>query len=117
VTGGGYESAELFDPATGTFTPTGSMSSPRLTHTATLLNDGTVLVAGGVNDVAAKVTFATAELFDPVTGSFQPTGNMETSRSEHSATLLLNGTVLLAGGINSQNIAGLNSLSSAELFQ
>ena len=59
---------------------------------------------------------ATAELFDPANGTFAPAGNMEIERTERAATLLMNGTVLMTGGINGDNIAGLNSLASAELF-
>ena len=65
------------------------MVEVRDSHTATLLPNGMVLVAGGDS---------TAELFDPATGSFSPTGAMEVERSGHSATLLKNGAVLVAGG-------------------
>jgi hypothetical protein len=90
--------AEFFDPISGTFGATGTMSTGRGAHTATLLADGTVLVAGGISDTSDTEIFASAELFDPSLGVFTPTGNMETPRSDHSATLLNNGTVLIAGG-------------------
>ena len=77
------------------FTPTGSMGSARLTHTATLLGDGKVLVAGGQIDVSHLL--ATAELYDPASGSFAPTGSMQAGRSEQTATLLKDGKVLIAG--------------------
>ena len=77
------------------FKPIGSMEIPRYLHTATLLNDGRVLIAGG-SDGAAGV--ATAELFEPSTGSFTPTGSMTTWRENHTATLLSNGPVLVTGG-------------------
>jgi large repetitive protein len=115
--------AELFDPATGIFTPTGSMTTPRFSHTATLLANGKVLVAGGSSGLGDLAThdsrratvlakgkvlttdasgttgdLATAELFDPAAGTFTITGAMSEPRSEHTATLLASGKVLLAGG-------------------
>jgi hypothetical protein len=103
------QTAELFDPNTGKFTPTGSMTTDtvRFYHTATLLNDGTVLVAGGeyyssdglCTGPPAPNSTATAELFDPFSGSFTATRDMAAMRSSHAATLLPNGDVLVTGGI------------------
>jgi hypothetical protein len=101
--------AELFDPATGTFTATGSMSGTRTYHTATPLNDGTVLLAGGdpynlLNLVpgifigSPPSPLNAAELFDPVSGTFTETGGLVTARENHTATLLNDGTVLVTGG-------------------
>jgi hypothetical protein len=94
----------------GSFERTGSMTTPRSTHTATLLRDGRVLLAGGLTE--GKTPTSTAELYDPRTGSFSPTGSMETPRYSHTATLLADGRVLVAGGNGS---AGAY-LASAELY-
>jgi hypothetical protein len=90
-----YASAELYDPETGTFTPTGSMTTPRYMPTATLLSNGKVLIAGGNSGSEAT---ATAELYDPATGIFTATGSMTISRHVPTATRLNDGKVLVAGG-------------------
>lgn len=100
----------------GFFTSTGNMSTGRSGHTATLLHDGKVLIAGGYllifNGTWSTLILANAELYDPVTGTFTPTGNMTTARSGHTATLLPNGKVLIAGG----SALKYDSLASAELY-
>ena len=110
--------AELFDPATDTFASTGSMGAARESHTATMLANGKVLVTGGIDTTGTVATIqylSTAEMFDPVNGTFTAAGNMEIERSEHAAILLVNGHVLITGGINGDNAEYLNSLASAEL--
>ena len=115
--------AELYNPATRTFVPTASMASPRVWHTLTLLPNGMVLAAGGETDscTASSCFFAgsvaTAELYDPAAGAFVATGSMTAARETHTATVLKNGKVLLAGGGSYGGIGMFNgSLASAEIF-
>lgn len=105
-------SAELYDPAMGTFTPTGSMTSARFQHTATLLNNGQVLVAGGLWPYLCGPPYASSELYDSATGTFATTGTMNNARNLFTATLLSSGKVLVAGG----STGGSNTTSSAELY-
>jgi hypothetical protein len=100
---GPIDGAELYQPTTGTFAPTGSMTVPRIDHTATLLVDGRVLITGGYtwSAVAAQgmpTVLASAELYDPATGIFTPTGSMQTARTGAMATRLTDNRVLIFGG-------------------
>ena len=112
IAGGETVSAELFNPSTGTFTVTGNMTVSRSGHTATLLPNGRVLIAGGVLNFGAGGTSpiplapgaASAELYDPASGTFTSTGSMSQGRSGHTATLLLDGTVLVAGEDNTAEL-------------
>jgi WD40 repeat protein len=91
-------SAELFNAVHGTFTRTGSMLQARSHFAAVVLQNGKVLVTGGVNLSASDHLLFTAELFDPNTGTWSRTGTMAVGRSDFTATLLADGRVLVAGG-------------------
>jgi Bacterial Ig-like domain (group 2)/Galactose oxidase, central domain/Kelch motif len=112
--------AEIYDPSSGTWTPTGSMTTARYLHTATLLPNGTVLVAGGAPVVpngtgGGGLPVATAEIYDPSTGTWSSTGSMSTARGNHTATLLPNGMVLVAGG--GVETSDMNdTVASAEIY-
>lgn len=98
----GDNTADIFDPRTETFTRTGDMTAGRYAHTATLLPDGRVLVAGGGYGYVSGFSVSLhphrgTELYDPAANEFTPGPLMETARWNHTATLLRNGTVLLTG--------------------
>ena len=97
-------SAELYDPASRTWTATGSLNTARFSHTATLLQNGMVLVAGGTG--SDDTVSASAELYDPASGTWTATGSLNTARHDHTATLLQNGMVLVAGGDDTLQCSG-----------
>jgi N-acetylneuraminic acid mutarotase len=115
----GLASAELYDPATRSWTKTGSMAASRTEFTATLLLDGRVLVVGGnpyeplagCDTPSCSAEQATAELFDPKTGRWSATGHMSVGRAGHTATRLADGRVLVAGGVG-----GGISLRSTDIY-
>jgi hypothetical protein len=114
--GGNLTSAELYDPATGTFSATGPTTVGRTNaFTASLLEDGRVLVAGGPRAGADPNNWsadASAELYDPATGTFSPTGSMTAGRVSHTATVMSDGRVLIVGGDGETGAA----LSSFEIY-
>jgi hypothetical protein len=113
--GGGIPlaTAELYDPATGLFSPAGAMTTARTLHTATLLPGGKVLVTGGLSSHAAASELASAELYDPTSNQFTATANaMGAARYWHAAALLPGGKVLVAGGYGT----GGGALASADVF-
>jgi N-acetylneuraminic acid mutarotase len=106
--------AELYDPSTGMWAVTADMSTARYAYTQTLLPNGKVLVAGGYEKSCGNPPcprLSSAELYDPSTGTWSPTSSMNTARYAHTATLLSNGLVLVAGGYGETSV-----LASAELY-
>jgi N-acetylneuraminic acid mutarotase len=108
-------STEGYDPAVGAFAATGQMINARADHVAVRLDDGTVLVAGGLGGSNGSVSVATAERFDPTTGRWRQVGPMTRARTGASAALLGKDRVLVAGG-ETVDQGVRNSLDTAELF-
>jgi len=111
--GGAYlTSAELYDPATGTWTATGALAKARYGPVSTLLPSGKVLLAGGFNGTDREL--AETEIYDPVTGSWSLAAPMSVRRARHTATLLPNGDVLVVGGAQ---VGSLGSVTAtAEIY-
>jgi hypothetical protein len=102
----------LVQPCAGqTWTATGSLTTARNAHTATLLPNGSVLAASG-DGPSGSGRLTSAELYDPVSGTWTATGSLATGRVEYTATLLPNGNVLIAGGLD----INFNPIASAELY-
>jgi hypothetical protein len=105
--GGSLASSELFDAVSGTWTTTAALAEARFGHTANFLVDGTVLAVGGSSGRDTTPTesgaLASAERFDPRTATWTATGSLATGRAKHTATTLLDGTVLATplGGLGS----------------
>jgi N-acetylneuraminic acid mutarotase len=97
-----YSSAEIYNPASGTFSPTGDLTVRRHKHDATLLADGRVLIIGGSDERDGRGAYRNAEVFNPANRTFTAIGNMNAARYKLQGTtvLLRNGKVLIAGGAN-----------------
>ena len=118
-----YSVAELYDPASGTFSAPIQMVAARAAHTATVLSDGKVLMTGGYFEGCCGLPFdqrsvqGSSELFDPVTGIFSGSGNLNNARFFHTATTLPNGQILVAGGTDVSDVTQSGGpIASAELY-
>ncbi len=112
ISGVSTNKAEIYNPFSGLFTATGNMTTTREEHTAVLLANGNVLVSGGNLKTLNNTTpFASAEIYNPATGTWTATGSMSNARAGHTSTVLSNGHVLNAGRSDA-----FNELNSAELF-
>ncbi|MFE3505771.1 Kelch repeat-containing protein [Kitasatospora sp. NPDC059160] len=107
--------AAVYNPADDTWKPTATQPSPRRLHTVTVLNDGKVLVTGGIGGSTAP-GLASAEVYDPVADTWTPAGTMNQARWGHSAVLLPNNLVLVAGGSAVRDGRTTRALRSAELY-
>lgn len=112
INGVSINKAELYNPSSGIFTATGNMTATREEHTAVLLANGYVLVSGGnLKTLNTQTPLASAELYNPATGTWSVTGSMSSARAGHTSTVLTNGNVINAGGSDA-----FNELNSAEHY-
>jgi hypothetical protein len=103
--------SEVFDPHAGRFAAGPQMTTPRASHTATLLEDGRVLLTGGYPG-EGRPPLASVEVLDPAVGDFVPVGDLSTGRADHTATVLPDGEVLIAGGVSADG----QPLATTEVF-
>ena len=110
-------SAELYNPVAGTWAATGSMHVARALASAVVLPNGSVLVMGGCVNDCLSATIKSAELYNPVAGTFTATGSMIQARAEFGVTLLANGRVLVAGGCTAFDVNGCLAVTNkAEIY-
>lgn len=110
VGGAGLASSEVYDPAVGTWIKKGDMSTDRESHAVVMLRSGEALATGGFKHVGSFGLLQSAERYNPTNGSWRSTGSMASQRAYHTASLLNDGTVLVAGGFNQV------PLGTAELY-
>ncbi len=101
-----FTSVEMYDPATGLFTPEGDMNTRRHKHDAILLRNGRVLITGGTDERDSRGVYTSTEIYDPTTARFRPASAMQWPRYKHRGTpvLLSDGRVLLSGGATQAEI-------------
>ena len=114
--GGASDVSELYDPGTGAWTITDSLQTARYCHSATRLNDGKVLVAGGYGVQGMADLLASAEVYDPTTKTWSETGSLPQPLIYHTATLLHDGDVLVAGG-KTALVPENEDTANAEIYQ
>jgi IPT/TIG domain/Kelch motif/Galactose oxidase, central domain len=107
---GGVTGADLYTPSTGAWQAAAPMNTPRESAAAVVLPNGTVLMTGGYEGVTATAWLASTEIYQPSTNTWTPGPNLNTGRAYHTATLLPNGQVLVAGGYDG------GALATAELY-
>ncbi|MFZ3495477.1 Kelch repeat-containing protein [Streptomyces sp. 5.8] len=112
------DGSALYDPADGSWAPTGPLRQARRLHSLTVLADGRVLAVGGIPGPQAypPPALTTVELYDPATRTWTPTGGLNEARYGHSATLLSDGRVLVAGGERPRSPGTPGTLASAEVY-
>ncbi|MCC6629575.1 MAG: hypothetical protein IT340_19525 [Chloroflexi bacterium] len=108
--------AEVYDPASGVWAPTGNPATERAGSQTTRLANGKVLLSGGRSSTGAGATLASAELYDPATGVWSPTGSMSAARRNHGAVLLGSGKVLVAGGTGPVSAGCCETHAGAEIY-
>lgn len=108
-----HASCEVFDPATGLWSATGSMATGRENHAAVRLPNGKILIVGGYS-IEQQARLRSAELFDPTSGTWSSAGNMTVARDNPVAAVLADGTVLVSGG--STTGTGLDASSASEVY-
>ncbi|MFE5590312.1 Kelch repeat-containing protein [Streptomyces sp. NPDC056549] len=111
-------SCEVYDPGSGTWTATGPLREPRFSHSATLLPDGRVLVAGGgaIRSADTHRTLRSAEAYDPGTGTWTPVRPMTDARFGHPAVRFDDGRILMVGGILAVGRGSHTALAHCELY-
>jgi hypothetical protein len=107
--------AEIYNPVSGMFTLTSSPNLARAYHTATLLPNGNVLIAGGVTAAQSQSPTASVEIYDPVAQTFTLAGNMFAVRYNHAAALLTDGRVLISDGLTIAGSPG-NGIGLDEVY-
>jgi hypothetical protein len=113
--GAGLQSAELYDPATGTWSATGSLLVGRWVLASASLADGRVIALGGLNSTLTT-SLSGAEIYDPAAGTWSPAGNMHIQRASHTATTALDGSVVIAGGFHREP-RGDKQIERVEVFR